>query len=134
MANRVTLLGNLGMDPEVRKTTKDIAVCRFRLATSERRKTAEGWADHTEWHNIVSFGNTAVRCGQFLRKGRQVYVEGSLRTRAWQDAEGQARHATEIVTSKIQFIGRKGQEPVTDGPDTMESGEATPEMEDDIPW
>jgi single-strand DNA-binding protein len=132
--NRVSLLGNLGTDPEVRTTAKEISVCRFRLATSERRKTAEGWADHTEWHNIVAFGRTAEKCREFLRKGRQVYVEGSLRTRAWQDGEGQPRHATEVVTSNIQFIGGKGQEPAAEGTDTADNGVVIPEMEDDIPW
>jgi single-strand DNA-binding protein len=109
-------------------------VCRFRLATSERRKTGEGWADHTEWHNIVAFGRSAEKCGEFLRMGRQVYVEGSLRTRAWQDNEGQPRHATEVVTSNVQFIGGRGRETHTDGSDATRSGDVIPEMDDDIPW
>jgi single-strand DNA-binding protein len=132
--NRVSLLGNLGTDPEVRTTAKEISVCRFRLATSERRKTAEGWADHTEWHNIVAFGRTAEKCREFLRKGRQVYVEGSLRTRAWQDDEGQPRHATEIVTRSVQFIGEKGRQTHADESDEVGSGDVIPDMEDDIPW
>jgi single-strand DNA-binding protein len=91
--NRVTLLGNLGTDPETRRTAKRTAVCRFRLATTERRKDPEGnWEERPEWHNIVAFGKAAETCATFLRKGRQVYVEGKLRTRAWQDEEGQARH------------------------------------------
>jgi single-strand DNA-binding protein len=107
--NRVTLLGNLGTDPEVRRTTKLTAVCRFRLATTERRKDAAGnWVERAEWHNVVTFGKNAENCGTFLRKGRQVYVEGSLRTRAWQDGEGQTRHATEVVAGNVQFIGGKG--------------------------
>jgi single-strand DNA-binding protein len=106
--NRVTLLGNLGTDPEVRRTAKQTAVCRFRLATTERRKDAAGhWVDRPEWHNVVAFGKTAENCASFLRKGRQVYVEGSLRTRAWQDPDGQPRHATEVVASNIQFLGGK---------------------------
>jgi single-strand DNA-binding protein len=130
----VSLLGNLGTDPEVRTTAKEVSVCRFRLATSERRKTAEGWADHTEWHNIVAFGRTAEKCGEFLRKGRQVYVEGSLRTHAWKDEEGQSHHATEVVTSNVQFIGGKERETHADESDGVGSGDVIPQMEDDIPW
>ena len=104
--NRVTLMGNLGTDPEARRSARQVAVCRFRLATSERRKDAEGnWAEHTEWHNVVAFGKTAESCAAHLRKGSQVYVEGRLRTRAWQDEEGQARHATEVMADDIQFVG-----------------------------
>jgi single-strand DNA-binding protein len=109
--NRVTLLGNLGTDPRVRRAPNKTAVCRFRLATTERRKDAGGdWVERAEWHNVVAFGKTAENCGAFLRKGRQVYVEGSLRTRAWQDGEGQTRHATEVVAGNVQFIGGKGAE------------------------
>jgi single-strand DNA-binding protein len=106
--NRVTLLGNLGLDPESRLTKNDTIVCRFRLATSDHRKDATGnRVEHTEWHNVVAFGKTAANCIQFLRKGRPVFVEGKLRTRAWQDADGQTRHTTEIVASTVQFIGGK---------------------------
>src|SRR3954469_12831538 len=96
--NRASLLGNLGTDPEVRRTQNGTAVCRFRLATSERRKdTAGRWSEDAEWHNIVVFGQAAEVCAAHLRKGRQVYIEGSLRTRSWQDRDGQTRHATEVV-------------------------------------
>jgi single-strand DNA-binding protein len=144
--NRVTLLGNLGTDPEVRRTPKQTAVCRFRLATSERRKGAEGaWAERTEWHNVVAFGKTAENCSAFLSKGRQVYVEGSLRTRSWQDPEGQTRHATEVVANNVQFVGGKakgaasedtsGHEVETEHYDASEDADPTPGFdEDDLPF
>jgi single-strand DNA-binding protein len=123
--NRVTLLGNLGTDPEIQCTKKETTLCRFRLATSERRKNTAGeLVEHTEWHNIVVFGKTAENCVSFLRKGRQIYVEGRLRTRAWQDADGQTRNATEIVAGIIQFIGSKGKakaEPEVDASEKPES-------------
>jgi single-strand DNA-binding protein len=137
--NRVTLLGNLGPDPEVRHTATQTAVCRFRLATSERRPDAAGQPlEHTEWHNVVAFGKTAEQCAAFLRKGRQVYVEGSLRTRAWQDADGQARHATEIAARTVQFLGSRGGPSAAPEPgsevlpsDSLDAVEAVPGLDEE---
>ena len=107
--NKVILLGNLGKDPELRYTSGQTAVCSFSLATGERRKDASGtWVDHTEWHNIVTFGKTAENCKNFLAKGRQAFVEGRIQTRKWQDKEGKDRYTTEIVANTVQFIGGKG--------------------------
>jgi single-strand DNA-binding protein len=104
--NRTTLLGNLGTDPEVRQSQRGTSVCRFRLATSERRKDADGkLLDTTEWHNVAVFGRAAETCAAYLKKGRQVYVEGTLRTRSWQDQDGLTRHATEVVCRDVQFLG-----------------------------
>ena len=87
--NKVMLLGNLGKDPEVRYTPQQMAICQFSLATGERKKDTNGqWVDHTEWHNIVVFGKTAENCARFLKKGRQAFIEGRIRTRKWQDKEG----------------------------------------------
>ena len=104
---RVILLGNLGKDPEVRYTSSQMAVSSFSIATNERKKdSATGqWTDHTEWHNIVTFGKTAENCAQYLKKGRQVLVEGSIRSRKWQDKEGKDRYITEIVAQNIVFVG-----------------------------
>ncbi|MBI5445475.1 MAG: single-stranded DNA-binding protein [Deltaproteobacteria bacterium] len=108
--NKVILIGNLGKDPEVRYTQGGTAVGNFSLATTERRKQGETWADHTEWHNIVVFGRQAELSSQYLQKGSTVYVEGRLQTRKWQDKEGNNRYMTEIVVNDIQFLGRtKGQ-------------------------
>ncbi len=104
--NKAFLLGNLGADPELRYTPSKNAVCTLRLATGERRKTPEGeWVDHTEWHQVVVWGKTAENCAQFLKKGRQIFVEGRIQTRKWEDKEGQARYSTEIIATNVQFVG-----------------------------
>jgi len=104
--NKVILLGNLGKDPEVRVTPGGMSIARFPLATGERKKDQSGqWVDHTEWHNVVSFGRTAENCAKFLKKGRQCFVEGRIRTNKWQDKEGKDRYTTEIIADTIQFVG-----------------------------
>ena len=104
--NKVILVGNLGHDPELRYTGNQTPVCNFRIATSDRRKDQSGnWVDHTEWHSVVAFGKTAENCSQYLSKGRQVYIEGRLQTRKWQDKEGKDRYSTEIIANTVQFLG-----------------------------
>ena len=106
--NKVILIGNLGKDPEVRYTQSQTAVCTFSLATGERKKDPNGnWVDHTEWHNIVCFNKTAEFVGQYLKKGRQVFIEGKIQTRKWQDKEGKDRYTTEILANNVQFVGNK---------------------------
>ena len=104
--NKAIVVGNLGIDPELRYTQSGAAVCNLRVAT------AESWTDksgekqeRTEWHNIVVFGRQAENCEKFLKKGRQVYVEGRLQTRSWEDKEGNTRYTTEIVANTVQFLG-----------------------------
>jgi single-strand DNA-binding protein len=107
--NKVILVGNLGRDPELRTTGGGTAVASLNIATTERRKDADGnWGDHTEWHRVSVFGKTAENAGRFLSKGRQVYVEGRLQTRKWQDKEGQERYTTEIVADRMQMLGSRG--------------------------
>jgi len=104
--NKVILVGNLGADPETRSTAGGTVVANLRLATTERQKDRDGnWADHTEWHAVVCFGRTAENAAKFLSKGRQIYVEGKIRTRKWQDKEGKDRWSTEIVADQIHFLG-----------------------------
>jgi single-strand DNA-binding protein len=103
--NRVTLIGNLGADPETRSSTSGTTIATLRVATSERVKVGEVWEDHTEWHKVVAFGKLAENAARFLTKGRQVYVEGKLRTRKWQDKDGNDRYSTEIVADGIVFLG-----------------------------
>ena len=106
--NKVHQIGNLGSDPELR--TASTPVCRFRLATSEKRRDKSGSVvEHTEWHTIVAFGTTAENCARFLKKGRQAYVEGRIHTRKYQDQEGKERTLTEIVASSVEFLGSKGE-------------------------
>jgi len=104
--NKVMLLGNLGKDPEIRYTPQQMAVCRFSLATGERKKDQSGnWVDHTEWHNVVVFGKVAENCAKYLKKGRQAFIEGRIRTNKWQDKEGKDRYTTEILADNVQFVG-----------------------------
>ena len=104
--NKVILLGRLGRDPELRKTqSAQMSVCQLSVATSERKKEADGsWVEQTEWHRVVTFGATADNCAKYLKKGRQVFVEGRLRTQKWQDQEGKDRYTTEILANTVQFI------------------------------
>ena len=105
MINKATLIGNLGADPEVR-AAGSTQVANLRIATTERVKDREGnWSDHTEWHAVVCFGRTAENAAKYLRKGRQVYVEGKIRTRKWTDKEGRERWSTEIVADALHFLG-----------------------------
>src|SRR5258705_11395877 len=107
--NKVILIGNLGKDPEVRFTSTGRAVGRFPIATSEVWTDAEGnRQERTEWHNIVVWGKQAESCGQYLAKGRQVYVEGSIRSRSYDDKNGVKRYVTEIFAQRIQFLGGGG--------------------------
>lgn len=107
--NKVILVGNLGRDPEVRFTPGGKAVARFSLATSEAWTDAGGnRQERTEWHNIVVWGKQAESCGQYLTKGRQVYVEGSLRSRQYDDKDGNRRSITEVVAQRVQFLGGGG--------------------------
>ena len=105
--NRVSLIGNLGKDPEVRYTQGGDAVCNFSLAVNGSKKVGDQWEDHTEWVNVVVFGKTAENAGQYLSKGRQVYVEGAMQTRKWKDKEGNERWSTEVKAFEVMFLGSK---------------------------
>jgi single-strand DNA-binding protein len=106
--NKAILVGNLGRDAEFTTTAGGFSIARFSLATTHRRKnTASGqWEDRVEWHRIVLFGNQAEALRDYLRKGRQVYVEGRIETRSWDDKDGQKRYMTEIIADRIQLLGR----------------------------
>ena len=105
MVNKVIIIGNLGADPETRESKTGNAVGNLRIATNERRKNRDGdWVDHTEWHRVTVFGKTAENCEKYLSKGRQVYVEGRIQTRKWQDKEGNDRYTTEIVADQVRFL------------------------------
>jgi single-strand DNA-binding protein len=103
--NKVILVGNLGSDPETRTTGAGTMVCTMRIATNERTKSGGEWQDHTEWHRVVCFAGLAEACGRNLRKGRQVYIEGKLRTRKWQDKDGNDKYTTEILADNVTFLG-----------------------------
>lgn len=107
--NKVILVGNLGADPETRYTASGAAVTNIRLATSEswRDKQSGETQERTEWHRVVFFNRLAEIAGEYLRKGRQVYIEGSIRTRKWQDQSGQDRYTTEVVANEMQMLGSR---------------------------
>ena len=110
--NKVILVGNLGADPETRYTASGAAITNIRIATSESwrdKQTGEN-QERTEWHRVVFFSRLAEIAGEYLRKGSQVYVEGSLRTRKWQGQDGQDRYTTEIVANEMQMLGARGGE------------------------
>ena len=105
--NKVILIGNLGRDPEVRYTAGGSAVANLRIATTEswRDKQSGEKKEATEWHSVVLFGKTAEIAGEYLKKGRTVYIEGRLQTRKYQDKDGQERYSTEVVASDMQMLG-----------------------------
>jgi single-strand DNA-binding protein len=108
--NKVMLIGNLGTDPELRHTQSGQAVASFSLATNETWGGKEGGTpqERTEWHKIVAWGRTAEIVNEYLRKGRQVYIEGRIQTRQWQDQQGNKRYTTEIVAQNMMMLGGRG--------------------------
>ena len=107
--NRVILLGRLGRDPEIRYTQSQLTIANLNIATDERRPDGNGgWKQETEWHRVVLFGKQADLAKQYLTKGREVLIEGSLRTRQWQDQQGQKKFSTEIVAQNMRFVGGRG--------------------------
>ena len=121
MINKVILIGRLGADPEIRYTPSGAEVANFRIATSEVWTNKEGGKEErTEWHRIVAWRGLAKICGEYLSKGKLVYIEGRLRTRSWEDREGNKRSTTEIEATEMKMLGapgeqnRKAKEPETE--------------------
>jgi single-strand DNA-binding protein len=110
--NKVILIGRLGKDPEIRSTPQGTTVAKFSLATDERFTDRNGEKqERTEWHNIVAWSKLAEICGQYLKKGKLVYIEGSIRTDSWDDKEsGQKKYRTEIIAQTMQMLDRRGDE------------------------
>ena len=143
--NKVILVGNLGRDPEVRYMPSGNAVANVTLATTESWKDKQSGEkqERTEWHNVVFYSRLAEIAGEYLKKGSQVYVEGSLRTRKWQDKSGNDRYTTEIIASEMQMLGgRSGSAgyaaadsaPAMSGSSASSAGSAAPDFDDDIPF
>ena len=108
--NKVILVGNLGADPDTRYMPSGAAVTNIRVATSEswKDKQTGEQQERTEWHNVAFFGRLAEIAAEYLRKGSQVYIEGSLRTRKWQDKQGNDRYSTEVIANEMQMLGGRG--------------------------
>ena len=149
--NKVILVGNLGNDPDVRYTPSGSAVANISIATSEswKDKNSGEQQDRTEWHRVVLFNRLGEIAGEYLKKGSKVYLEGSLRTRKWQDKNGQDRYTTEIVGSEMQMLDSKGQnsfdnssatsnnsysKPAPSKNNTAEQDIPLEEFDDDIPF
>ncbi len=135
--NKAMLIGHLGADPETRTTTSGTTVVNLRLATSGSRKDADGnWVDVTEWHRVVAFGKLAEICDSYLKKGRQIYIEGTIRTNKWTDKDGNDKYTTEIIANEMQMLGSKD----GDAKAAKPKQEAAPKPpnndvdEDDIPF
>jgi single-strand DNA-binding protein len=138
MINKAILVGRLGKDPEVRYTPDGMMITNFTMATDEQRKDKSGErVQKTEWHRIVTFGKLAEICGKYLVKGKLVYLEGRIQTRAWDDKEGVKRYTTEIVASNMQMLDSKGQKSPDAGieePPLSHSGADAPLSEEDVPF
>ena len=153
--NKVILMGNLGKDPEVRFMPNGDAVCNFSIATTDSWKDKAGERqEKTEWHNIVMYSRLAEIAGEYLKKGRPVYIEGRLQTRKWQTKEGQDRYTTEIIADSMQMLGGRDGAPAQLGSNNEDkikddfdqtpkrnnqveqsnTGSAFDEFEDDIPF
>ena len=154
--NKVMLIGNLGADPEIRYTAGGAAVANVRLATADtwRDKDSGETQERTEWHRVVFFGRLAEIVEQYVKKGSQIYIEGRLQTRKWQDKEGNEKFSTEIVASEMQMLGGRGgssggggaggersgggssSSGASDRSESATSGQAEPPMDfdDDIPF
>ena len=109
--NKVLLLGNVGKDPEIRATAGGMTIASFTLATADRAKDAQGnWADKTEWHNLVAFQRTAEVVRDYVKKGTQVFVEGKIQTRSWDDkTSGEKKYKTEILVNELTLLGGRGE-------------------------
>jgi single-strand DNA-binding protein len=146
--NKVIIVGNLGRDPETRYMPSGSAVTNFSVATSEswKDKNTGEQQERTEWHRVAMFGKLAEIAAEYLRKGSQVYIEGKLRTRKWQDkTDGKDRYTTEIVADEMQMLGGKpggagassgppARAAVNDGGDMSGPGQSGGEFDDDIPF
>ncbi len=139
--NKAIIVGRLGRDPEVRYTTDGRAISNFSIATSDEWKDKDTGEkkERTEWHRIVAFGKLGEICGEYLSKGRQIYIEGRIQTREWEDKEGNKRYTTEIVASQMLMLGTKDSGGSTNAlaesksSDHQETPDSTPQ-DDDIPF
>lgn len=134
--NKVILIGNLGNDPETRYTAGGAAVANVSLATTDswRDKESGEQQDRTEWHRVVFFGRLAEIVSEYLHKGSQIYIEGRIQTRKWQDKDGNDRYTTEIVANEMQMLGSRGGTGGMDRPEPERAGSkpATKQSEDDF--
>ena len=137
--NKVILIGNLGKDPELRTTPQGTSLARFSVATTSVWKDSTGAKkEKTEWHDVVAWERLAQICGEYLHKGKQVYVEGSLQTRSWEDQNGQKRYKTEVKANNVVMLGSRdaSRSDAAPGPGPREVSEVAepPAYDDDVPF
>ena len=145
--NKAMIIGRLGQDPDVRYTQSNTAVANMSIATSERYKDKSGeWKEKTEWHRVVAWGRTAEICQEYLKKGSQVYIEGPIQTRQWEDKEGQTRYTTEIKALQMTMLDSKGSGGGNNGPSAPQNQGSKPvsssvdlnenmdDIDDDLPF
>ena len=138
--NKVILIGNLGKDPELRTTPQGTSLARFSVATKSVWKDSSGAKqERTEWHDVVAWERLAQICGEYLHKGKQVYVEGSLQTRSWEDQNGQKRYKTEIKANNVVMLGSRDSAPRTEappasGPREVSEVAESPAYDDEVPF
>jgi single-strand DNA-binding protein len=139
--NKAILIGRLGSDPEVRYTPSGVAVANFNIATSEEWKDKDSGEkkERTEWHRIVAWSKLGEICGEYLSKGRQVYIEGRIQTRSWEDRDGNKRYTTEIVATDVQFLGGRdagsgARAASGESASDFESSQTQAPEDDDIPF
>jgi single-strand DNA-binding protein len=134
--NKVILVGNLGRDPEVRYSQSGMAICKLSVAVSERVKDGDEWKEAVEWFRVTLFGKQAENAGQYLQKGRSVYVEGRFKSEKYKDKDGVEKTSTEVVANTIQFLGSGGERVVPDKAEGARAKEAAKSdaVDDDLPF
>ncbi len=143
--NKAMIIGRLGQDPDVRYTQSNTAVANLSVATSERFKDSSGeWQERTEWHRVVAWGRLAEICQEYLKKGSQVYIEGPIQTRQWEDKEGQTRYTTEIKALTMTMLDSKGSSDSSKAPEKPQSSQPVSsnvdlnenfdDIDDDLPF
>ncbi len=133
--NKVTLIGNLGKDPELRYTSSGVAVASFTLATNESWKDQDGnFQERTQWHNLVAWRKLAEICGEYLKKGSKIYLEGRLQYRSYDDKSGVKRNVTEIVLDEMLMLDSKGASQSSEPQATPPAEVPSPEKADDLPF
>lgn len=135
MVNKAMIIGRLGKDPELKYTQSGSAVCNFSVATSDNWTDKDGnKQEDTQWHRIVIYGNQAESCNQYLLKGKQVYVEGKIKTRDWENKEGKKVYTTEIIANSVKFLGQRESVANNTNQEAFDIPENTNFTNDDIPF
>ena len=132
--NKVLLIGRLGKNPEIRYTPDGLAIANFSVATDEGYKDKDGnYKSNTEWHRIVAFGKLAEICGEYLTKGKQVYIEGRIQTRTWNDQNGEKKYSTEIIANNLIMLDSR-QDSISNVPSNNNVSVSNENNDDDIPF